>query len=295
MKLAHHMPKSTQTLVMESAQSAQEREVVIFGELAPDAIAVLKRIARKEQYMEQYQWLQDNTGRGGIKGQLRVRMIKNLEDDAEYILTTKAYDGPGNAMESEVQTDNVMFTHFKGMAPAGQVKTRYSVDIPSSKLVWEIDVIYDQAGETVPWAKIDLEIPAGTNLSTLPALPEGVFSRVIDKARAERTKEEEAILNDLFDNKFFIKNPTVEQPEKGFQEKISRKAMADILKPFIEPLVGYVPAISYNESYLGVDEPGQLKSHLKELGYAYDRLLNGDQSERNAKANSEECDCEDEE
>lgn len=294
MKLSRYMDKPEQGLVMEEAQSAQEREVVIFGELAPDAIEVLKRIARNAQYMEQYQWLQDNTSRGGIKGQLRVRKIKNLEDDAEYILTTKAYDGPGNSMESEVQTDNTMFLHFKAMAPSGQVKTRYSVDIPGSKLVWEIDVIHDQVGEIVPWAKIDLEIPADVNLSSLPALPEGVFTRVIDKPRAERSREEEAILNDLFDNKFFIKNPTVEQPETGFQEKISRKAMAGMLKPFIEPLVAYVPAISYDESYLGVEEPGVLKSQLKELEYAYDRLLNGTQSERNAKAKTEDCDCEDE-
>lgn len=277
-------------LMMLSGETQQERELVFFGKLAEDGVDILRQNATKIEHMVQHQWLYDNTSVGGVKGQVRARAIQIDNEEPKYIMTTKVYRGPGDATESEVEIPVEMFDAIERMAPEGQAKTRYTVE-GTDGLAWEVDVIYTRDHQVIDWAKIDIEIPAGFNLRDNPAMPEalnGVFVQMIDRPYAERTDEENAILDDLFKNKFFIKNDKVvtsKLPE-GFERFVDPKVVIEMLMPSIEPLVDMIPALSYNEKYFDFDEEGQLKRALQELKHAALGVL------RLGKKTEEECDCE---
>lgn len=281
--------KQIANLMMLSGETQQERELVFFGKLAEDGVERLRQIASKIEHMVQHQWLFDNTAVGGVKGQVRARAIQIDNEEPKYIMTTKVYRGPGDATESEIEIPVEMFDAIERMAPEGQAKTRYTVESPDG-LAWEVDVIYTRDHQVVEWAKIDIEIPAEASLSENPSVPEtlnGVFVQMIDRPYAERTDEENAILDDLFKNKFFIKNDKVvtsKLPE-GFERFVDPKVVIEMLMPAIEPLVNMIPALSYNEKYFDFDEEGQLKSALQELKHAALGVL------RLSKKNNEECDC----
>lgn len=198
-------------LTMLAAKTERERELVIFGQLAPDALERLPVAAVKTIHVKQYEWKQDNSAKGGLKSTLRMReSITSSKgkptQEPEYEITTKAYNGPGDAIESNVESNAEMFRIVQDMAPSGHHFLRFCFPIEGTKLVWEVDVMFDKSGERmVPWAKLDLEVPADYD-GEMPEPPEGFFTRMIDKPYAQRTQEENQILDDLFKNHFYFNN-----------------------------------------------------------------------------------------
>lgn len=197
---------------MESKSTTSfEREYVFHGKLLDRSI-----LDNAIDVEEQEQWTVKvfKTDTTPIEGSVRVRkVVKNKK--TEYVLTTKtpaAVNGIGignlkltqSFVETSVEVNKDMFEQFKALSTLGMVKTRHVLRIPGSGLVYEVDSFKQKNGRYSEWVKIDLEI--NSELTELPKLP-SEFTDVIYNQKGERTPQEAKIVQDLYDNVFWLKNP----------------------------------------------------------------------------------------
>ena len=149
-----------------------------------------------------------------IEGSVRVRKVTK-NNKTEYVLTTKTPAPVNNSgvghikltqalIESNVEVSKEMFEQFKTIATLGMIKTRHILPIPGTSLVYEVDSFKQNNGKFSEWVKIDLEV--NSQMDELPSLPEE-FKDVIYNQKGERTPQEAKLVQDLYDNVFWLKNP----------------------------------------------------------------------------------------
>lgn len=180
--------------------------------LAKFDFETLKQSSVDPEKQEQYELRSPN-------GTIRMRRI----NDGEIELCTKTWkEGVNGRKEAEMSLPPSadMFENFMTLASHGQLKVRYFIPIDGTegawkpdpvtewvppyegKLVWEVDVFYIDRELSAPceWCKIDLEIPAGFDITNHPnaslAIPEQ-FTEVFTKQLKERTPEDQKFVTQI--------------------------------------------------------------------------------------------------
>ncbi len=209
------MRKTLKDLIvgMESKNisSSFEREYIFHAKLHDRGIL---DVAIDSEIQEQWTVKVNKTPSTPIEGSVRVRKITK-NGKTEYVLTTKtpaAVDDVGvgdlkitmSVIETNVPVDKTMFEQFKTIATVGMSKIRHVLPIPGSSLVYEVDSFKLNNGKFSEWVKIDLEVNSG--MDKLPELPKE-FKEVVYNQRGERTPEEAKLVQYLYDNIFWLKNP----------------------------------------------------------------------------------------
>ena len=94
-------------------------------------------------------------------------------DDPIYHITIKTKGKDDGDIESEIDGTEGIFKQMSLMSDQGMVKTRYTIpfEYEELKILAEIDVFHNDQGELVPWSKIDIEYPEGSDYSTHPIRP----------------------------------------------------------------------------------------------------------------------------
>lgn len=156
--------------------SSREYEIEVYVE-GLDIEAIASQSTHKE---EQEQWgayvpkTDDNISHGSIRVRRTLTFKdKNTEPELNLVLTVKTAAEDGGAVETNVFVGSETFSQFAAMADQGLVKTRYYIPFKFEELdlIAEVDTFLNKAGEQVPWTKIDIEYPEGTDYSTHPITP----------------------------------------------------------------------------------------------------------------------------
>lgn len=197
----------------QNTTTAYEREYVFHAKLHDrDVLNNATDIEEQEQWSVKI----PKTDTTPIEGSVRVRKVtKNGKTD--YTLTTKTpatVDGTGVGhikltqafVETSVEVNKEMFEQFKMLATLGMVKTRHILPIEGTKMVYEVDSFKQKNGKFSEWVKIDLEV--NSQLMELPKLPDE-FKDVIYNQKGERTPEEARLVQRLYDDVFWLKNPFI--------------------------------------------------------------------------------------
>lgn len=190
-----------------TGKSITELEYVFFGQLSD--LDALKALAADVEEQVQFSIIKPN-------GTVRVRSV----NDQEFELTTKVWTaGVVGKKEATNPTSKDQFDDFSKIADSGMRKTRFIVPIDGTegtwvpnednptpkyegRLFWEFDVFFDNAGNLIPWVKIDLEVPE--QLPQVPAFPVEL-TNVIMNQFGQRTPEEEAFVKQLYSDSYTFK------------------------------------------------------------------------------------------
>ncbi len=166
--------------------------------------------AKSAEYQEQYEVKIPKSDKNAIAGRIRVRKIVKGDKEPKFVLTTKTKLPDGSEYESDCKTTEENFIQFKYFCEGGMIKDRYSFPVEGYKgLKWEIDVFTGTNGLFHEWCKIDLEREdSGIELTNMPPFPIQL-SDVITNQNGQRTPEEEAIVNTLYDTVFRTPNPII--------------------------------------------------------------------------------------
>lgn len=183
---------SLESLVADGSTEL-EREYEIYGTVEDPAV-LLK--AERTEYQEQW-------GLPTHTGSIRVRETRQ-GDKTVYTQTIKIKTAEGNE-ENEMEVSEETFNIFKRLVPNGLLKNRYFFPIPDSKLVLEVDVFQDLEGNVCPDVKIDLEVPAGVDISQV-VIPFKLNNPRIIKP-GKKSAEDLEFVRTLFSTKYEQPNP----------------------------------------------------------------------------------------
>lgn len=197
-----------------------EKEYVMYATADKDLI----RLATSMQEQEQYEFKQESP-----KFRQRVRRVRNiytindiatteggLNTTDEYTLTTKSRMvnvKTSQELETTITASADIFRQFKYASNRGMLKLRCTYPVFGyDELKWEVDFFYDvndiingKGDNFYPHVKIDLEVPATTNLPDIPKLPAGFGKPIFSKYHGG-SNEEETMIREMYD-KYFIFNP----------------------------------------------------------------------------------------
>lgn len=168
----------------------RELEYTFYGQVK--SLEDLKNNAfRKEEHE---QWLIP------LNTQLKVKARIRSIDGVRYILTSKTkIQGQLGSQEVECDISEDMFNSLKTVGTGGYKKTRYFFKVPGTKLIWEIDVFKNIAGQDHDWVKLDLEVPdENTQIPKLPV----EFLTTISHQPKEYTPEEKSTVDNLWNNEW---------------------------------------------------------------------------------------------
>lgn len=245
----------------------KEVEYEIYGRVRD--LGELQKAAKKE-LQEQWGLHVDKTADNAATGGVRVRCI----DDEKYILTSKVKINGGNE-EEEVETTPGMFIHFKKLADKGLRKMRFFFPVEGTDFTYEVDAFYNSAGQFVPWVKIDLELPAGSE--SLDALPELPFEMddVVVVPPGKKSEEHLAFCRSLFKEHFDMPNQFVDRHAPAMEQVYQ----CNLFEPDIERAArdlasrarGLMPVLSYN----GEGLEARLKHSLFELATDIENFYDG--------------------
>lgn len=184
-----------------SGKSEVEEERVFYAKLLNrDLLAQAKEVEHHEQWEIKIPKTDDNA----CSGRMRVRKTTKVNQEPEYVLTTKTKHPLGGENETGNPSSEDAFNQFKGMAPAGMIKTRYVFDIPNRLEKWEVDTFVHLDGTPSDWCKIDLE--RKTDNRELPAFPLGLFDESTVMESCERSMASQMKIRELYDTIFIRKN-----------------------------------------------------------------------------------------
>lgn len=193
-----------------------ETEYVYYAKLKD--ISVLDT-ATKVEDQEQWSFKVPKSDKNACEGRLRIRRTV-IDGNEEYVLTMKVdVKGAGapntqnntsvpvasqSMREVGVVASKDAFEMFKLMSDQGMLKTRYTLPVEGSEMVFEVDRFKLENGDWAAWVKIDLEIKG--NPIELPKLPDG-FTDVIYNQKDQQTDEEKELIWRLYEEVFLAKNP----------------------------------------------------------------------------------------
>jgi CYTH domain-containing protein len=143
--------------------------------------AIEQAATKVEEYSQWWMSTDDKRNNGNNSGTFRVRSINNREFTMTIKERSRTTGKANSAKETEVPITKDMFESFKRLAPLGLNKTRYTIPIPKSRYVWEIDVFTNDLGNVYDWCKMDLEVRS--ELDEIPAPPEGIGEMINTKER----------------------------------------------------------------------------------------------------------------
>lgn len=114
-----------------------------------------------------------NVSDGRIRARRSMTFTEEVTEDPVFQITIKTKGEDGGDIESEIEGTKGIFKQMSLMSDQGMVKTRYYIpfEYEELKLVAEVDTFHNDQGEVVPWCKIDIEYPEGSDYSTHPLKP----------------------------------------------------------------------------------------------------------------------------
>lgn len=160
----------------ESTSREYEIEVYVQGLDIEHIDSISLHKAVQEQWGVYIPRASKNVSDGRIRARRSVVFNKRGKwepKDPEYQITIKTKGSDGGDIESEIDGTGGIFKQMSLMSDQGMVKTRYSIpfEYEELKLVAEVDTFHNDQGELVPWCKIDIEYPEGSDYSTHPIRP----------------------------------------------------------------------------------------------------------------------------
>lgn len=180
-----------------------EMEIAYYGRLVDRSI--LEK-ATSVEGQEQHAIFPPKKPGDTSSGQVRVRKTwtPNVRTKARYELTAKTpYGKNGGRTESNVEITEDFFNVFKLTAETSMKKTRYTFNpsdindsYPKLHLVIQMDVF-----ENTDWVKIDVEAK-GVMPPDINYFREGILADVIPGIVANRTREQELKVRELYDKHF---------------------------------------------------------------------------------------------
>lgn len=198
-----------------SGVTSKETEYVYYAKLIDPSI--LDKATMVED-QEQWNIKVPKTDKNAAEGRLRVR--KTTKDNTvQYVMTMKVESQALGAVNTQNNTSVVTasqsmrevgleasedaFEMFKLISDNGMIKTRYSLPVEDTDLVFEVDRFVLSNGEYSDWVKIDLEVKG--QLNELPKLPNS-FSDVIYNQKDKQTNGEKELIWKLYEEVFLTKN-----------------------------------------------------------------------------------------
>ena len=201
------MKKPLFQIALEAEQATgkvnKEIEYVFYARLVDTGI--LEKATNKEE-LEQWEVRIEKTDENASSGRIRIR--KTIENgETTYVMTTKTLGQYVGELKKEIEVSNPSsedaFKQFKLFAPYGMKKTRYTLPVGQSDLVWEIDIHKLEDDSDSEWVRIELEVEK--ELETVPQLPDA-FQDVIYNQRGSQTEEENKLIEKLYNEVFLAKN-----------------------------------------------------------------------------------------
>lgn len=185
---------------MESAGTGvvNEIELEIYGRLKD--LEQLKALAASTEPQEQWGIYIPRTDKNNATGNQRVRYTPT----DEYVHTSKIKYDNGNDEVNTKCTEQLM-DHYRKFADSGLKKIRYVVPVPDTELCYEVDVFENENGIS-NWVKVDLELPPGYEIDTIPNMPFDLEDiRIIQPGI--KNKEDLDFVRKLFDEEFNLRLP----------------------------------------------------------------------------------------
>lgn len=247
-------------------KSSKEQEFEIYGKLVN--ITDLEKATRKE-LQEQWGIPIQKVEKNAASGNIRVRMI----DNERYILTSKIKEKDHND-EVEHEVGAALFEHFAKFADQGLRKVRHYFPVTTEEgeeFIYEVDAFYNASGQFSLWVKIDLEIPEGKSIDTLPDLPFEMESiRVIPPGK--KSNEDLAFVRSLFDEHFNMPNRFIDHIPQVSVSSEDYKSILDNRETYedlISRMRGATLAMTYNDA----DLEARVKHNLLETAMLLSTLL----------------------
>lgn len=195
--------------------TSKEIEYVYYAKLTDPSI--LDKATMVED-QEQWNIKVPKTDKNAAEGRIRVRKTTK-GNTVQYVMTMKVESQALGAVNTQNNTSVVTasqsmrevgleasedaFEMFKLISDNGMIKTRYSLPVEGTDLVFEVDRFVLPNGEYSNWVKIDLEVKG--SLDELPKLPDG-FSDVIYNQKDKQTNGEKELIWKLYEEVFLTKN-----------------------------------------------------------------------------------------
>lgn len=190
MRIIEQLFGSRIALAVENYGVGVERELTFYVKMSD--LSVLENLTA----IKQEQWKLD------LKGEHPdAKFRARVEDGKAHSICCKIPHRSGEGMVEAETLVNDEFYNFmiKFFGHHGYKKTRYIYPIPETDLKFEIDVFLSESGHPHPYVKVDLEYPEA--LMVMPAFPFPVDEDTAIIGN-EMTKEEEAFVDDLWENQW---------------------------------------------------------------------------------------------